>query len=282
MQRVAIFGVGLIGGSFALALRKAGFQGEIIGVSSSRTIAEAVELGVIDRGAEPLEAAREADLIYLAQPVLTIIETLRSLGPEFRDDALVTDAGSTKSAIVAAARSSVRRALFLGGHPMAGKERRGVAAADPDLFVGRNYLLTPMNPPDEFTERVSEFKLWVEQIGALTAILSSDDHDRMVAYVSHAPQLLSTALAAVISQVPDAEKVAGPAVLEMTRLAASPFDVWKDIFATNRDNVVTAVTEVIQKLNQLTELVGKDILQKEFQSGAEGADLLRRRKSSSK
>ncbi|MGH9659460.1 MAG: prephenate dehydrogenase, partial [Bryobacteraceae bacterium] len=134
MNTVAIVGVGLIGGSFGLALKKAGFAGRILGVSSERALADGLERGAIDESAPLEDAARRADLIFLAQAVGRILDTLRKLDPLVRPGALVTDAGSTKSAIVAAAREHVRACQFVGGHPLAGKERRGAAAADPDLF----------------------------------------------------------------------------------------------------------------------------------------------------
>src|SRR5260221_13984256 len=129
MRIVAIAGVGLIGGSFALALRKAGFGGRILGVSSERTIVEALRLGVIDEGVTLERAESEADLIYLAQPILQILDVLTRLKP--KPGALVTDAGSTKARITAVAESHLKDCQFVGGHPMAGKETRGVAAADP-------------------------------------------------------------------------------------------------------------------------------------------------------
>ena len=132
MKTVAIAGVGLIGGSFALALRKAGFKGRIVGVSSAATIDKAFALGVIDEALPLAEAAADADLVYLSQPISRIIETLGVLDT----DALVTDAGSTKAVICETARK-LKRGRFVGGHPMAGKESRGVEQADADLFRGR-------------------------------------------------------------------------------------------------------------------------------------------------
>src|SRR5436853_6859745 len=123
VKTVAIFGVGMIGGSFALALRKAGFSGRILGVSSETTVRRAQELGVIEAGASPRAAAEEADLIYLAQPIRVILTTLTELDPWVRSEALVTDAGSTKQAVVEQAAASLTRAQFLGGHPLAGTER---------------------------------------------------------------------------------------------------------------------------------------------------------------
>lgn len=142
MNTVAIFGVGLIGGSFALALRSAGFRGRILGVSSPGTIRRALDLGVIDEGASAKAAAGAADLIYLAQPILRIIEILPEIDPWVNPEALVTDAGSTKGTIVERA-GSISRCQFLGGHPMAGREKRGVESAEADLFRGRPYVLTP-------------------------------------------------------------------------------------------------------------------------------------------
>lgn len=136
METVAIFGVGLIGGSFALALKKEGFRGRIVGVSSPATLERAFAAGAIDEALPAEDAARTANLIYLAQPISTILSTIPALNEWVRPDALVTDAGSTKGTIVARANESLIRCLFIGGHPLAGKERRGVEHADPDLFRG--------------------------------------------------------------------------------------------------------------------------------------------------
>src|SRR5580700_5367762 len=142
MKSAAIIGVGLIGGSFGLALRKAGFEGPILGVSSARSIEQAVERGAIDRGVSLEEAAGVCDLLFLSQPISGILETLRKLDPLVRPDALVTDAGSTKQIIVEEAKRSLHRCVFVGGHPMAGKAVRGVAEADADLFRDRPWILT--------------------------------------------------------------------------------------------------------------------------------------------
>src|ERR1700733_12559517 len=137
MDTVAIFGVGLIGGSFALAIRKAGFNGKIIGVSSDDTIRAALALHVVDAALPAREAAEQADLLYLAQPIHRIVDSLADLNAWVKPEALITDAGSTKQAIVDRASQVISRAQFLGGHPMAGRERRGVEAAEANLFQGR-------------------------------------------------------------------------------------------------------------------------------------------------
>src|SRR5579862_6056379 len=177
MRNVGIVGVGLIGGSFGLALRKAEFTGAILGVSSERSIGQAIERGAIDRGATLEEAAAACDLLFLAQPIFGILETLRKLDPLVRPDALVTDAGSTKQIIVDEAKRSLHRCAFVGGHPMAGKAVRGVAEADADLFRDRTWVLT--------SDIDHPFRNWLAAIGARELILDPAEHDRLVAWGSH-------------------------------------------------------------------------------------------------
>jgi prephenate dehydrogenase len=264
MKNIGIIGVGLIGGSFGLALRKAEFSGAILGVSSQRSIEKAVERGAIDRGATLEEAAGLCDLLFLSQPISGILETLRKLDPLVRSDALVTDAGSTKQAIVDEANRSLRRCVFVGGHPMAGKELRGVAAADADLFRGRTWVLTSaIDHP---------FRNWIAAFGAREIILDAAQHDRLVAWSSHLPQLASTALASVLHDLaPDAASVAGPGLLDTTRLAMSSFDLWNDILETNEIEVSKALDAYIEKLRAL-----KLDFEAEFAKGAEFARSLRR------
>ncbi len=166
MKTVAIVGVGLIGGSFALAIRKAGFSGRIIGVSSPGTINRALELGVIDEGLPLQKAAAEADLIYLSQPILQIADSLAELNKWVRPEALITDAGSTKTVIADRAATAISRCQFLGGHPMAGREKRGVDAAEADLFQGRPYVLTPRTEAELHTPMARELAQWIQRIGA--------------------------------------------------------------------------------------------------------------------
>lgn len=186
MQTVAIVGVGLIGASFGLAIRKAGFSGSILGVSSPAAINAGMLCGAITSGVTLQQAAERADLIYLAQPVDRILETLVSLGPLIGRDTLVTDAGSTKAAIVQQAEQHLKLARFIGGHPMAGKETRGAQSADADLFRDRPYVLTSNKVPDELTHLL-------QSIGANILEMTAEDHDATVALTSHLPQLISTA-----------------------------------------------------------------------------------------
>jgi prephenate dehydrogenase len=252
VQTVAVFGVGLIGGSFALALREAGYAGRIVGVSSPATIARAIALGVIDEGLPPAEAASHADLVFLAQPIGVIIQTIGAIGSiaaNLPSKALVTDAGSTKSAIMAAAAGKMAGSLFMGGHPMAGKEARGVEAACAGLFRGRVWGLTPARPEDLQQPQCREFVQWLERIGAVPLVLNAAEHDRIVALTSHLPQLASTALAATLAErTSGTPAVHGPGLEDMTRLALSSFDIWADILASNRDNVASALEAYIAAL----------------------------------
>ena len=279
MRSVAIVGVGLIGGSFALALRKAGYQGRIMGVSSPRTIEAALSRKVIDEALALDEAIPQADVVYLAQPIERILETVSLLDPLLGPGSLVTDAGSTKVRIVETAKSAIHRGQFLGGHPMAGKERRGVEEADPDLFAGRTWVLTPSDPAELETPQAATFVDWVRRIGAAPVILPPGEHDRVVAFTSHLAQLVSTALAATVADqvnTPDHLQVAGPGLADMTRLALSPYDIWQDILRTNVAEIDIALGACIARLDEMRSNLTTDRVRNEFASAAEFAERLRR------
>jgi prephenate dehydrogenase len=267
VNAVSIVGVGLIGGSFALAMRKAGFNGRIIGVSSPDTVRAALEHGVIDEALPLKEAAAQSDLIYLAQPVERILQTLEQIDACVRPGTLITDAGSTKAAIVDRAHRHIRNGRFVGGHPMAGKQSRGVTHAEPDLFSRHPYVLTSTD--DELPE-------WIERIGARLVIMDAGEHDRLVALTSHLPQLMSTALAGLIASEPDATRVAGPAALDFTRLALSPYDIWRDIFLTNAEPIDAAISAFIGKLEELRRSLRDPRLEQSFARAAAAAQTLRR------
>ena len=280
MKTVAIAGTGLIGASFGLALRSAGFDGAIIGVSSPGAVKAAVEAGAIDRGASLEEAAGQADLVFLAQTIGRIIDTLRRLDPLVKPGALVTDAGSTKCEITDVGRQHLRRAQFLGGHPMAGKEKRGASEASASLFRNHTWVLTPDEPEELETAAAKEFRGWLGKIGARVVSLDSDAHDRVVAYTSHAPQLASTALASMVAgRVTAAEStIAGSGLTDMTRLALSSYDIWRDILATNSGHIERALGFYIQELEHIRENLRTRELQREFAKGAEFAAQIRRGK----
>ncbi|MBI1791985.1 MAG: prephenate dehydrogenase [Acidobacteria bacterium] len=279
MNTIAIVGVGLIGGSFALALRKAGFAGRILGVSSPATLSQALERGVVDEGADLASAASRADLIYLSQPVGRILDTLHHIDGLVQPHALITDAGSTKGQIAATGRKMVRRCQFLGGHPLAGKEKRGVGEAEAGLFEGRTYVLTPSVRKEMETAAARWLVDWIGRIGAIPFVVDPDEHDRVVAFTSHLPQLASTALAATVAanlDAPDDLRIAGPGLTDSTRLALSAYELWRDILATNADAIEQALAAYIQELDHLRENLRSRQLQEEFQRAAELAARLRR------
>jgi prephenate dehydrogenase len=278
MNTVAIVGAGLIGASFGLALREAGYQGTILGVSSEGAIADAVAAGAIDRGMPLAEAVPQADLVFLSQTIGRILDTLRHLDPLVRPDALVTDAGSTKCEIVDAASQYLSRCQFLGGHPMAGKEKRGAAEAEGGLFHGRPWVLTPDDPSELETPAAREFRSWLNGIGARTLVLDPDEHDRMVSLTSHLPQLASTALAAALEErlgSTGRPVAAGPGLVDATRLALSSYDLWRDILATNPSHIDSALAIYIQELEHIRENLRTRQLQEEFQRAATFAGRLR-------
>lgn len=254
METVAIVGVGLIGASFGLALRRSGFSGRIIGVSSPKAVAAGVEAGAISDAATLEQAAAMADLIYLSQPVDRILRSLDLLGPIVRPGCLITDAGSTKVQIFNRAADSCPKGTFLGGHPIAGKERRGAAEADGGLFENRPYVLTPSG---EMTPQMEEFRGWLERFEARVVIMSAAEHDSVVSLTSHLPQLLSTALSLTLAKKDklDLRQVYGPGLLDMTRLAMSSPELWQSILDTNRGEIVKALNEFSSHVAELTSTV---------------------------
>ena len=279
MNSVAIVGTGLIGASFGLALRQAGFIGPILGVSSERALADAVAVGAIDRGVTLAEAAGQAELVFLSQSIGRILDTLRHLDPLLRPGALVTDAGSTKNEIVDHARQFIRRGQFLGGHPMAGKELRGAAAAEAGLFQGCTWVLTPDEPSELETPAARAFVDWLGRIGARLVALDCDEHDRVVAFTSHLAQLASTALASSVGENLSEERhlrVAGPGLRGMTRLALSSYDLWRDILATNAEHIDRALSRYVQKMEYIRDNLRTRQLQNEFAHGADLAARLRK------
>ena len=280
MENVVIIGTGLIGSSFGLALRKAGYRGTITGVSSARAIADAIAAGAIDEAATMEEAAPRADLVFLSQTIGRILDTVRHLNVFLKPGALVTDAGSTKCSIVDLARQQITRGQFLGGHPMAGKETRGAAAADAELFRGRTWILTPDEDAELHTRAAAEFRRWLDKIGARVLVLDADEHDRVVSLTSHLAQLASTALASTVSErlgAPPRLQAAGPGLEDMTRLAMGSFEIWRDILATNSEHIDRALSFYIQELEHMRENLRTRQLQEEFERAAALATQLRRR-----
>jgi prephenate dehydrogenase len=280
MNCVAIIGTGLIGASFGLALKRAGFTGAVLGVSSERALSDAIAAGAIDRGLPLAEAAAQADLVFLSQSIGRILDTIRHLDPLLKPGTLVTDAGSTKTEIVDLARQFMRRGQFLGGHPMAGKETRGAGAAEAELFQGRTWVVTPDEPAELETPAARDLLGWLRRIGARVVVLNCDEHDRVVAFTSHLAQLASTALGSTVAENLAHEshlRIAGPGLADMTRLALSSYELWRDILATNSEHIDRALARYIQELEHIRENLRTRQLQDEFSRGAELAAKVRRR-----
>lgn len=277
-QTIAIVGTGLIGGSFGLAMRKAGFAGRILGVSSERSLAEALAAGAIEQGATLREAVETADLLYLSQPISGILETIDRIAEMARPGLFITDAGSTKTAIVDRAAQRNLTNQFLGGHPLAGKEVRGAGAADPDLFRGKPYVLTLSDSAALHTPDACGFIWWLEKFGARVLALSPGEHDRAVAFTSHLPQLMSTVLSSVIGGEFNAKTdnlPFGPGLVDMTRLSQSSYDMWRDILATNSKEIRHALDVYIDKLTYFRQNLTTSDVQEHFSYGARIAAAIR-------
>jgi prephenate dehydrogenase len=274
MKTIAIVGVGLIGGSFGLALRRCGFEGDIIGVSSPPSINAGLAAGAITKSASLEEAAACASLIYLAQPVDRILKTLEQLSGLVPPGVLVSDAGSTKEAIVRKAASCLPSVDFLGGHPLAGKEQRGAQAAEADLFLGKPYVLTPVRPA---TAAAAEFRSWLTRMGARIIEMSAGEHDSTVALTSHLPQLVSTVLAVTLSRRQNNRlgEIFGPGLTDMTRLARSSSELWIPILRTNKTAVLTAIKAYAGTLQDLQAALENDTVVEFFESGSVWAKQLR-------
>jgi prephenate dehydrogenase len=265
-RRVAIIGTGLIGGSFALALRKQFPEISVVGFSRAGSASRAVERGAIHEAAPDIASAvRGADLVYIALPIGATIEALPTVAKSAGSHALVTDAGSTKAAICRIAKERFSGdTFFLGGHPMAGKERSGIDHADPELFRGAPYVL--MGTEARADARALRFAEVVRAIGARPVWCDPETHDWAVGIVSHLPQLVSIALARVVQDETDETglpvSLAGPGSQDMLRLAGSPYRVWRDILLTNTDNISRALDRMAQAIEFLrTNLASKEIEQ---------------------
>jgi prephenate dehydrogenase len=277
IRQITIIGTGLIGGSLGLALRKHKFSGRIVGCDREATIEKARQRGAIDDGtSNPSDAIRGSQLVILAAPVLAIVDLIDRIGPVLPANALLTDVGSTKAAIVDRAMQILgknARKRFLGGHPMAGKESSGVDYADPDLFQNAVWFLTPLPGQTLNHGAFAEYAAWIDQIGARIALLPAADHDRLCAWISHVPQMISTALAAALVEEFGAEApllpAGGRALQEMTRISASPYSMWRDVAISNKNNLEDALWKVEQRLAHIRENLTTRQLAEEFERAHE-------------
>ncbi|HVC20855.1 MAG TPA: prephenate dehydrogenase/arogenate dehydrogenase family protein [Vicinamibacterales bacterium] len=248
---IAITGLGLIGGSIAYAIRRRWPGTRLIGVDRPDVLQDALARGAVTEAAG-LDGLRHADLVILATPISEILRVLARLPDLMPGSAVVTDTGSTKQAIMAAAAGLPERLAFVGGHPVAGDSRGGLGAARADLFDGRPWVLVPGSARASAVERVATF---IARLGARPARLEAADHDRLFAAVSHLPQLVASVLMATAGLRAGAEglRLAGGGLRDTTRLAASPPGIWTDILATNADEVTAAIDDLIARLRAARE-----------------------------
>ena len=255
-RKVVIFGVGLIGGSFALALRRANAVGEVVGFGrSAATLKQARQFGLIDRIGDDVEReVRDADLILLATPVAQMAEIFARIAPHLGTSTLITDGGSTKGDVVAAARQQLGKeiARFIPAHPVAGAELSGPAAALAELYQGKKVVLTPL--PENSAADIARVRAAWEACGALVSELSPGQHDEVFAAVSHLPHLLAFTLVHDLAQRDDRDLLlsfAASGFRDFTRIAASSPEMWRDISLANRDALLREIEQYAAELYKL-------------------------------
>jgi prephenate dehydrogenase len=248
-KKITIIGVGLIGGSLGLALKKKNPKFKITGIDKLEIIEKAIARGAIDEGTINLEnGIKEADIIIIATPVKTIIDLLPRINPFIKKGCIVTDTGSTKGQIVETADKILSKDVyFVGGHPIAGSEKYGIDSADPHLFQDKTYILTPTK--DTNLLALKKIFLLIKIINAKRLILDPLEHDRIVGAVSHLPQIMAVSLTNMIGELGQQEnndnyfKAIGEGFKDMTRIASSPYQMWEDICETNQENILEMIQE---------------------------------------
>ncbi len=265
-RRIAIVGFGLIGGSIALAARTRWPHARIVAVDRQEVVAAALQTRAADDGGDDMRACAGADLVVLAAPVETNLRLLQDLPKHVNGNVQVTDVGSTKRQIAETARRLPdRRLQFIGGHPLSGASTGGLQAARTDLFAGHSWILTPVGEDGLAMARLSRF---IDGLGARVHVMTPEAHDAAMAYVSHLPQLVASALMHVVGERTrdNGLTLAGRGLRDTTRLASSPVDIWRDIASTNRDNIVPAIDELIDVLVRMKS--GSDAIAATFESAA--------------
>ncbi len=269
-NRIAVVGVGLIGGSLGLACKRVNACREVVGVSRPQTLSEAVRIGAIDSGVDYPDIAdgiAGADAVFLCTPISRILSLIEEVIPHAGAGTLVSDVGSTKAQIVAKAGQIGRADVhFIGGHPMAGSEKSGVTASDPFLFQNAIYVLTPApGVPESVQER---FIAFVRRIGAQPVVMPPETHDRVAAAISHLPQMIATALVGMVGHLDEGDgrflRLAAGGFRDLTRIASSPYDMWRDICATNGPVLREMIDRYVRCLQELQERIGDDALGGDF------------------
>jgi prephenate dehydrogenase len=271
VRQITIIGTGLIGGSLALAVKKHHLAAKVVGCDRDSVLKKALEIDAIDVG-EPLaeRAIQNSDLVVLATPVGAIIEFIERLGPLLSSSTLLTDVGSTKVEITRRAGmvfGAAAGSRFLPGHPLAGKEHGGIEQADAALFNGAAWIFTPADSSKAAAQK--SFTQLVEAMGAKIIFMPPERHDRLCAWISHLPQIISTAVAGSLLEefgdVRELNRIGGRALRELTRTASSPYSVWRDIAYTNAANIEQALLNLEQRLAHIRENLKTPELRAEFE-----------------
>jgi prephenate dehydrogenase len=274
-ERIGIVGLGLIGGSVALAARQVWPTGLVVAVDTKDVLEKAMVLHAIDVAADNAVILAEVDLVVLSAPVRQNLALLASLPEHVRGSAVVTDTGSSKREIVEAARTLPARLTFVGGHPLGGAARGGLEHARADLFTGRPWLFTPdTTQPDVVLDKLFDF---ARGLGALPRTLSAQEHDHLLAYLSHLPQIVSSALMHVVGEAAGRDGLAltGRGLQDVTRLASSPASIWADVCASNADEIGRALDVLINLFSDLRNDLGRtETIERIFQSANRWRDEL--------
>jgi prephenate dehydrogenase len=263
--KLVIVGTGLIGGSFALALKNAGKVGSIVGVGRSRdNLDQAFRLGIVDRAYTRSEdwtaELADAALVLLATPVGEMPALFAAIAPHLGPGTIISDAGSTKQDVITAARAALGAAFsrFVPAHPIAGSERSGAAAASVSLFRGRQVVLTPV--PETDPTAVERVRAWWTQCGAIVTLLGAERHDALLSAVSHLPHVLAFALIGELADRPDAAdywRVAGTGLRDFTRLAESHPDMWRDICIANAARLRADLAAYRKELDRIDAMLAR-------------------------
>jgi prephenate dehydrogenase len=278
-DKIGIIGLGLIGGSIALAARQLWPTGLVVAVDVKDTLEKAMVLHAIDVAADDPVVLADVDLVILAAPVRQNLELLTNLPEHVSRSAIVTDTGSTKREIVEAGRKLPPNLTFVGGHPLGGAARGGIDHARPDLFVGRPWLFTPAT--EETGAAIEKLFEFATALGAKPRLLTAREHDHLLAYISHLPQLVSSALMHLIGDTVGREglSLTGRGLQDVTRLASSPAGIWKDVCASNTDELGPALDALIKVLADLRDdLSGSSAIETIFQSANHWRDQLQDKK----
>lgn len=273
-KQITIIGTGLIGGSFGLAVKTFGQGIRVVGCDRAHVLERARKMGVLDHGTEdPAEAIKGSDLVVLATPVGSIIDLIERIGPIVPPHVLLTDVGSTKYDIVERARAVFGKDAgerFLGSHPMAGKEHSSIFSAEAALFRGCTWFFVPSSPQQNLNSpAIVDYRTLLERLGANVTVLDAERHDRICGWISHLPQMVSTALAGILldefGDSPDLQSITSRGLREMTRTASSPYSMWRDVAHTNTANLEKAIAALEQRLAHIRENLRTQALKEEFE-----------------